>query len=87
MSLFWIIIISFVNVFLHIVRGVAAIKSTKIIASSWNSVCYTFSAIIVKFIAQADLWVAIAVQSITNFVGCYAALWYCEKFLKKEDEN
>ena len=81
------IIISFVNVFLHIVRGVAAIKSTKLIASSWNAVCYTFSAIIVKFIAEADLWVAIAVQSITNFVGCYAALWYCEKFLKTEDKK
>jgi hypothetical protein len=51
-------------------------------------VCYTFSAIVIKFIAQVDLWVAIAVQASTNFIGCYVAMWAAEKYLKwKESKN
>ena len=81
------IIISFVNVFLHIVRSIAVIKSSKLSASAWNCICYTFSAIVIKFIAEVDLLVAIAVQATTNFVGCYAAMWYSEKFMKKENKQ
>ena len=81
------IIISFINVFLHIVRSIAVIKSAKLSASAWNCVCYTFSAIVIKFIAEVDLWVAIAVQATTNFVGCYVAMWYSEKFMKKESKQ
>jgi hypothetical protein len=33
-----------------------------------------------------DLWVAIAVQASTNFIGCYVAMLFCEKFLKKADK-
>ena len=85
--LFAYIIISFFNVFLHIVRSIAVIKSSKLSASAWNCVCYTFSAIVIKFIAEVDLWVAIAVQATTNFIGCYVAMWYCEKFMKKENKQ
>jgi len=81
------IIISFFNVFLHIVRSIAVIKSSKLSASAWNCVCYTFSAVVIKFIAEVDLLVAIAVQATTNFVGCYVAMWYCEKFMKKENKQ
>ena len=78
------ILIAFINVFLHIFRSILVIKSSKFQASFFNSVCYTFSAIVIKFIAEADLWTAIAVQSGTNFVGCYAAMWAAEKYLKAE---
>ena len=63
------IIISLINVFLHIVRSILVIKSSKLIASLANSICYTFSAVVVKFIAEADLWIAIAVQATTNFIS------------------
>ena len=72
------IIVSLINVFLHIVRSILVIKASKIIASLANCICYTFSAIVIKFIAEADLWVAITVQALTNFVGCYLAMWFCE---------
>ena len=45
------IIISLVNVFLHIVRSILVIKASKTVASLANCVCYTFSAIVIKFIA------------------------------------
>ncbi len=77
------IIISFSNVFLHIVRSILVIKSTKLIASICNCICYTFSAVVIKFIAEVDLWVAIAVQATTNFLGCYVAMWFCEKVLER----
>ena len=77
------IIISFINVFLHIVRSILVIKSTKLIASISNCICYTFSAVVIKFIAEVDLWVAIAVQATTNFLGCYVAMWFCEKVLER----
>lgn len=80
-------LISLVNVFLHIVRSILVIKSTKLIASLSNCICYTFSAIVIKFIAESDLWVAILVQAITNFSGCYLAMWFCEKIDKKKKDE
>lgn len=82
------IVVAFVNVFLHIFRSILVIKSNKFTASLFNCICYTFSAVVIKFIAEFDLWVAIAVQAGTNFVGCYTAMWAAEKFLKlKKNET
>ena len=81
------IIIAFVNVFLHIFRSILVIKSGKFLASFFNMICYTFSAVVIKFIAEFDLWTAIAVQAGTNFVGCYAAMWVADKFLKKKEHE
>lgn len=75
-------IISFINVFLHIVRSIFVIKSSKLIASLVNGICYTFSAVVINFIANVDLWIAIVVQWTTNTVGCYVAMLFCEKVLK-----
>ena len=77
------IVVSFVNVFLHITRSILVIKANKLVASLANCICYTFSAVVIKFIAETDLWVAICVQATTNFIGCYAAMLFTEKCLKK----
>lgn len=88
MQIILYIIISLINVFLHIFRSILVIKSSKLSASFFNCVCYTFSAIVIKFIAETDLWIAIAVQASTNFIGCYVAMWAAEKYLKlKESKN
>jgi hypothetical protein len=76
------IVISLINVFLHIVRSILVIKSNKLIASLANCICYTFSAVVVKFIAETDLMIAIFVQATTNFVGCYLAMVFCDYMLK-----
>ena len=81
------IIISLTNVFLHIVRSILVIKSGKFIASLANCICYTFSAIVIKFISEVDLWIAIAVQASTNFLGCYLAMMFCDYFLKKQKQK
>ena len=78
------IIISFINVFLHIVRSILVIKSSKLIASLANCICYTFSAVVIKFIAETDLWIAITVQAATNFFGCYSAMYFCDKILNNK---
>jgi glucose-6-phosphate-specific signal transduction histidine kinase len=79
------IIISLINVFLHIVRSILVIKSGKLLASFANCICYTFSAIVIKFISEVDLWIAIAVQASTNFIGCYVAMMFCEYILKNKN--
>jgi len=76
------IVISLINVFLHIVRSILVIKSGKMMASLANCICYTFSAVVVKFIAETDLMVAILVQATTNFIGCYLAMLFCDYMLK-----
>lgn len=86
-NVFIYFVIAFINVFLHIFRSILVIKSTKFTASFFNAVCYTFSAVVIKFIAEFDLWIAITVQFITNGVGCYVAMWAAEKFLEKKKEN
>ena len=80
-------IISFMNVFLHIARSILVIKSSKLIASLANCICYTFSAVVIKFIAEVDLWIAICVQATTNFFGCYVAMLVCEKWLHNEERK
>ena len=81
------VIISLTNVFLHIVRSILVIKSSKLIASFANCVCYTFSAVVIKFIAEVDLWIAIAVQASTNFIGCYMAMMFCDYMLEKKGNS
>ena len=81
------IIISLVNVFLHIVRSILVIKANKVIASLANCICYTFSAIVINFIAETNLWIAISVQASTNFIGCYLAMWFCEWWLNTRKEE
>ena len=76
------IVISLINVFLHIVRSILVIKSSKVVASLANCICYTFSAVVVKFIAETDLIIAIFVQATTNFIGCYLAMVFCDYMLK-----
>lgn len=83
----WYIIVSLINVFLHIVRSILVIKSSKLVASTANCICYTFSAIVIKFISEVDLWIAIAVQASTNFIGCFLAMWFCEYILNKKKVN
>jgi hypothetical protein len=80
-------IISFINVFLHIARSILVIKSNKLTASLANCICYTFSAVVIKFIAEVDLWIAICVQATTNFFGCYVAMLICKKYLNKEERK
>ena len=83
------IIVSLVNVFIHVAQTILVIKSTKPIASIANCICYTFSAIVIKCISEVDLWIAIVVQVSTNFLGCYLAMWFCEKIhkLKNTQKN
>lgn len=86
-QLFIYIVISFINVFLHIFRSILVIKSSKLNASFFNCICYTFSAIVIKFIAEFDLWIAITVQAFTNFIGCYIGMMAAEKYLKRKSEK
>lgn len=87
MSIAIYVVIAFINVFLHIFRSILVIKSSKLSASFFNCVCYTFSAIVIKFIAEVDLITAIVVQASTNFVGCYVAMWVAEKYLNKKNDT
>ena len=75
-------VIAFINVFLHIFRSILVIKSSKLKASLANCICYTFSAIVIKFIAEVDLIIAIIVQATTNFIGCYIAMYAAELVTK-----
>ena len=84
MNLVLFIIISFVNVFLHIFKNILVIKSTKLTASIANSITYTFSAVVVKFISENSLTTAIIVAVFTNFIGCYIAMYSYEKWARQD---
>ena len=88
MTIVLYVIVSLINVFLHIFRSILVIKSSKLSASFFNCICYTFSAIVIKFIAEVDLWIAIVVQASTNFLGCYIGMWAAEKYINfKKSKN
>ena len=85
-NLILFIIISFTNVFLHIFRTLLVVKSGKAVASLMNCICYTFSAVVVKFISESDLLVAMIVAASTNFIGCYVAMWAFEIIEKRKNK-
>lgn len=78
-------IVALVNVFLHVFKNILVIKSTKFRASLANCICYTFAAVVIKFIAEVDLWIAIAVQSCDYGLqdGAAPVGEYCRKDGKK----
>ena len=80
LNLLTYIAVSFTNVFLHIFRMLLVVKSGKFIASLANCICYTFSAVVIKFISETTLLTAIIVAMFTNFFGCYIAMTVYEKF-------
>lgn len=73
------IFVSFLNVFFHVVKTLMIVKASKLVVSTANCFCYTFSAVVVKFIADSDLIVAILIAAFTNFAGCYAGMFVFEK--------
>ena len=80
------ILISLINVFLHIFRSILVIKAGKLMASTANCVTYTFSAVVVKFISEYSLEVAIIVAASTNFIGCWLAMYVFELLKRKHIE-
>lgn len=76
---------SFINVFIHVIKTLLIVNSGKLVSSLCNSFCYTFSAIVVKFIAESDLTTAIIISASTNFLGCYCGKYMYEKL--KENNN
>lgn len=71
-------VVALINVFLHVTKTICVVKSGKLKASILNTICYTFAAVVIKFIAEVDLYIAIIVQASTNFLGCYIAMLVCE---------
>ena len=83
-------IISLTYVILYVLRSILVVKDNKLLAAAGYSICYVFYAVVVKFIAQSDIYTAIISQAITSFLGCYIGKtiyeWY-EKYQnnKKQD--
>jgi len=87
MNLVLFILISLINVYLHIFRSNLVIKTTKLSASTMNCITYTFSAVVVKFISESSLLVAIIVATSTNFIGCYLAMYVYEQYDKRKSKK
>ncbi len=75
-------ICSFINVFIHVIKTLLIVNAGKMVSRISNSFCYTFSAIVVKFIAESDMTSAIILAATTNFLGCY-----CGKFVYEHLNN
>jgi len=52
-----------------------------------NCITYTFSAVVVKFISESSLLVAIIVATSTNFIGCYLAMYVYEQYDKRKSKK
>ena len=78
-------ICSFINVFIHVIKTLLIVNSGKMVSSLCNSFCYTFSAIVVKFIAESSLTTAIIISATTNFLGCYCGKYVYEIIEKRNN--
>lgn len=73
-----------VNVILSTIKSVVTIKGTKIVASIFSAINYGFNTVIIKSIADVELWVAVLVTVSCNLVGVYVGLLITEKLRKEQ---
>ena len=85
----WKIIIVFcicqlINVILSTLKSVITIKGGKGLAAISNAVAYGFNTIVIKVIADVDMWIAVIISICSNLIGVYFALWLTEKMRKDQ---
>ena len=85
----WKLILAFsvaqlINVVLSTLKSVITIKGGKGLAAVSNAVAYGFNTIVIKVIADVDMWVAVVISIVSNLVGVYFALWLTEKLRKDQ---
>lgn len=85
----WKLILAFsvaqlINVILSTLKSVITIKGGKGLAAVSNAVAYGFNTIVIKVIADVDMWVAVVISIVSNLVGVYFALWLTEKLRKDQ---
>ena len=73
-----------VNVILSTIKSVVTIKGTKIVASIFSAINYGFNTVIIKSIADVELWVAVLVTVSCNLVGVYVGLLITEQLRKEQ---
>ena len=85
----WKLILAFsvaqlINVILSTLKSVITIKGGKGVAAVSNAVAHGFNAIVIKVIADVDMWLAVIISIISNLIGVYFALWLTEKMRKDQ---
>lgn len=73
-----------INVVLSTIKSVVTIKGTKLVASVFSAVNYGFNTVIIKVIADVELYIAVIVSVVCNLVGVYFGLWITEKLRKEQ---
>lgn len=72
-----------INVILATLKNVITVKGGRVIASVSNAVAYGFNTIIIKSIANVELWIAVLISVVANLLGVYIALTLIHKFEKE----
>lgn len=73
-----------INVILSTLKSVITIKGGKGLAAVSNAIAYGFNTVVIKVIADVDMWVAVVISIVCNLVGVYFALWLTEKMRKDQ---
>lgn len=73
-----------INVILGTIKNVITIKGTKTMASLFSAVNYGVNTVIIKTIADVDLWIAVLVSVVCNLIGVYIGMWITEKMRKEQ---
>lgn len=83
----WLIIgftiATLINVILSTLKSVITIKGGRLVASISNAISYGFNTIVIKSIANVELWLAVVITILSNLVGVYIALTITKKFEKE----
>ena len=73
-----------INVILSTIKSVVTIKGTKLVASIFSAINYGFNTVIIKVIADVDLYIAVIISVVCNLIGVYFGLWVTEKLRKEQ---
>lgn len=75
-------ILTLINVMLSTVKSIITVKGTKIQATVINAIAYGFNAIIIKQIAELNLFTTVSMTILANLIGVYFSICLLEKFKK-----
>lgn len=75
-------ILTLINVMLSTVKSIITVKGTKIQATVINAIAYGFNAIIIKQIAELNLFTTVSMTILANLIGVYFSICLLDKFKK-----
>ena len=82
MTLLIFFFLSLLNVMLQTIKSILTMKGGRAVASIINAVAFGFYVVVMKQLANFDMFTTVTITIVTNLIGVYVSILILEKFKK-----